>query len=80
LKSRILDANIRGISLPSTVHGCILPNADGTFDIYYNSNLCREQCLHALSHELEHLSRGHLYDAKPARENENEVGREAALL
>lgn len=69
----IVDANIRGIPLPVAVHGCVLPNRDGTFDVYYNSRLGREQCMKAIAHELEHIRRGHLYDCRPVWINETEA-------
>jgi len=70
---QIVDVFIRGIPLPTAVRGCVLPNEDGTYDIYYNSRLCGEECRRAVQHELEHLRRGHLYDFHPVWINELEA-------
>ena len=68
-----VDVFIRGVPLPVTVNGCILPNGDGTFDIYYNSRMDEEHCRRAVEHELQHLRRGHLYDCRPVWQNELEA-------
>ena len=68
------DVYIRGVPLPAAVRGCVLPNEDGTFDIYYNSRLDSDSCRRAVEHELEHLRRGHLYDCRPVWINELEAG------
>lgn len=68
------NAYIRLLPLPFHVEGCVLPNEDGSFDIYLNSRLpeeCREK---ALLHELTHIKKDHLYDIHPVWMNEQEAG------
>lgn len=71
---KIVDVYIRGIPLPTTVNGCVLPNDDGTFDIYYNSSMDEEHCRRAVEHELNHIRRNHLFDCHPVWQNEREAG------
>lgn len=49
------------IELPLTVHGMVVPNNDGTFDIYINGLLSPERMEEALAHELEHIREDHMY-------------------
>lgn len=51
-----------------------MPNEDGSFDIYLNSNLTEEQRQRTLSHELAHIKKNHLYDVCPVWMNEQEAG------
>jgi len=52
----------------------VLPNDDGTFDIYINEILPEEIQNKALEHELEHIRRDHLYNDDPVGRNEKEAG------
>ena len=70
---KIVDVCIRGVPLPETVNGCILPNGDGSYDIYYNSRMDKERCRRTVEHELQHLRREHLYDCNPVWRNEQEA-------
>lgn len=65
---------VRMIPLPHTVPAVVLPNDDGTFDIYINSILPEETQNKALEHELEHIRRDHLYNDDPVALNELEAG------
>lgn len=65
---------VRMIGLPDTVPAVVLPNDDGTFDIYINANLPEEMQNRALEHELEHIRRDHLYNDDPVGLNEREAG------
>lgn len=47
--------------MPLTVHGMVVPNNDGTFDIYINGLLSPERMEEALAHELEHIREDHMY-------------------
>lgn len=58
------DYFVRLVAMPYCVHGMVLPNDDGTFDIYINSVLTHDQQTAALEHELEHISKDHLYSCK----------------
>lgn len=70
---------IRTIPLPYTVHGLVTPNDDGTYNIYLNEHLPEEARRRYLSHELAHISRGHLYDDRPVEELENEADKTRVL-
>mgnify|MGYP003300807014 CR=1 FL=1 len=65
---------VRTIALPETVPAVVLPNDDGTFDIYINATLPEEIQSRALAHELEHIRRDHLYNDDPVVQNEAEAG------
>lgn len=64
------DIFIRYVPFPYTVKGATLPNDDGTFSIYINSDLPRAQQEKALRHELAHIREGHFYDEAPLDEEE----------
>lgn len=65
---------VRLVYLPETVKAVVLPNDDGTFDIYINSNLPDELQNRALEHELKHIRRDHFYNDDPVWLNEQEAG------
>lgn len=52
---------VRLASLPSSIEGAILPNDDGTFDIYINSALSDSRREDVLRHEVRHLTEDHFY-------------------
>lgn len=64
---------VRLISLPVTVRAVTLPNDDGTFDIYINTNLPEELKQKALDHELGHIRKDHFYNEDPVWLNEEEA-------
>ena len=61
---------VRLVELPRAVHGTVMPNPDGTFDIYINALLPLDQQQAALEHELEHIRLDHLYSENDLREIE----------
>ena len=65
---------VRLVSLPEAVKAVVLPNDDGTFDIYINANLPDELQNRALEHELEHIHQDHFYNDDPVWLNEQEAG------
>ena len=65
---------VRSVPLPEAVRAVVLPNDDGTFDIYINSTLPEELQQRALDHELEHIRRDHFYNDDPVWINEQEAG------
>lgn len=65
---------VRSVPLPEAVRAVVLPNNDGTFDIYINSNLPDELQQRALTHEMEHIRRDHFYNNDPVWLNEQEAG------
>lgn len=58
---------VRFLPLPSSVEGVVLPNDDGTYDIYINTNLPIERQEAVLRHELAHIKKDHLYSDDPIR-------------
>ena len=52
---------MRVVSLPPSVEGVTVPNDDGTFDIYINSQLSMEDQRRKMLHELVHIKRGDFY-------------------
>lgn len=65
---------VRLVPLPIAVRAVVLPNDDGTFDIYINADLPEELQHKALEHELEHIRRDHFYNDDPVWINEQEAG------
>ncbi len=65
---------VRLVPLPLAVRAVTLPNDDGTFDIYVNSNLPEELQHRALEHELKHIRKDHFYNDDPVWLNEKEAG------
>ncbi len=65
---------VRIIPLPDTVPAVVLPNDDGTFDIYINAALPEALQEKALRHELQHINLDHLYNSDPVWINEREAG------
>lgn len=62
------------LKLPNAVHAVTLPNDDGTFDIYINSNLPEELQQRWLRHEIRHINLDHFYNEDPVWLNEQEAG------
>lgn len=61
------------VELPTSVGGAVVPNSDGTYNIYINERHCDEKRLINIKHELEHIALDHLYDPRSVEEIENEV-------
>lgn len=56
------DYTLRLVRLPATIYGAAVLLDDGTYDVFINNLLSEEAQQRALSHELEHIDREHLYD------------------
>ena len=52
---------VRLVELPPTVNGTVVPNPDGTFEIYLNSLLPPARQQECLDHEIRHILRDHFY-------------------
>jgi len=65
---------VRTVALPRGVRAVVLPNDDGTFDIYINARLPEELQRAALQHELKHIRKDHFYNDDPVWLNEKEAG------
>lgn len=50
---------------PGRITGAVVPNDDGTFSIYIDSNADDLHKRKALDHEIEHLKKDHFYCDKP---------------
>lgn len=61
------------VSLPKKVEGVTVPNDDGTYTVYINSDLPEYVQQAALDHELEHIEYDHLYSNKPIKVIEKEA-------
>ena len=77
---------VRIIPLPVRVGAVVLPNDDGTYDVYISSHLDQKQREQKLAHELRHVAGQHFYrdldvtlaereacagSAKPGRKRKN---------
>ena len=63
---------------PGMYDGAVMPNDDGTFSIYIDSNADDEHRRIALEHELNHIRLDHFYSEKPLDviEAEADLGQE----
>lgn len=64
---------VRLVALPCSVHGVTLPNNDGTFDVYINSQLPLDQQQDCLQHEIWHIMHDHFYQERPVSDCEAEA-------
>lgn len=55
------DYFVRYVSLPHALEATVLPNNDGSYDIYINSSLSNAEQKRVLEHELEHIRKSHFY-------------------
>ena len=69
---------VREIKLPRTVDGAVIPNDDGTFDIYLNVLSPYEQREKWLRHEVRHITENHFYRAMGLAAAEREADGAAA--
>ena len=67
------DYFIRYIPLPMSVEGVTVPNDDGTYSIYINSNLPQSRQESVLRHELNHIRMNHLYCSDDIQTIESEA-------
>ena len=69
---------IRYIPLPFHVEGVTVPNDDGTYSIYINSNLPEDKQKKTLRHEVEHIRLNHLYVLDDIQTIESEATEKAS--
>ena len=60
------DYFVRLVELPPTIDGTVVPNDDGSFDIYINSRSPEEKRRAWLEHELDHIRRDHFTGTSPS--------------
>lgn len=61
------------VDLPPSVEGVVVPNPDGSFEIYVNSSLCPARRQECLEHEIRHIMRDHFYKDQPVSQCEQEA-------
>lgn len=64
---------IRTVNLPRSVDGVVIPNPDGTFDIYLNRNQPEEVRRRWLEHEVRHIMCDHFYREADVAAKEREA-------
>ena len=70
----MIDYFVRHLRFPNRAcKAVVVPNNDGSFDIYINTLFSKEEQDRALEHELSHLLSGHFYDELPAVYSEADV-------
>lgn len=75
------DYFVRYLPFPSRVGAVVIPNDDGSFDIYISSQLTEEAQALRLEHELKHIREDHFYREIPVLVAEAEAqGRPAPVL
>ena len=70
---------VRQVEFPNRVaRACVMPNDDGSFDIFLNTRWPDEVLAEALEHELRHIRGGHFYrEAEAALDEAEAEGRPA---
>ena len=59
---------IRLIDFPTCAcGGFVIPNDDGTYSVYLNSRLSRQQNVESMEHELLHIKKDDLYRNVPVQ-------------
>lgn len=72
---------VRLVPLPASIDGVTVPNDDGTFDIYLNSNLCEARQQDRLQHEIKHVLEDHFYqESKSVSQLENEANMKEPVI
>lgn len=71
------DIVCRVIELPARVNAVTVVDADGTFNIYVNARLSRDEQQKAYRHECRHIKKQHFYSPKTAEICEKEAKAEA---
>ena len=56
------DYHVHRVRFPNTKNwAAVVPNDDGSFDVYVNDAAGEEKAVEGFLHELRHISRGDLY-------------------
>ena len=63
---------IRLIDLPETVRGFTVKDENDDYNIFINAKLSADMRGEAFRHEIDHIRRGHFYDARSVAEKELE--------
>lgn len=63
----------RIIKLPPNIHGFVMEDPDGNYNIYLNAADPESRQRLTFLHEFTHVERGHLRDLRPVSELEAEV-------
>lgn len=67
------DYFVHVVSLPAAIDGVTVPNDDGTFDVYLNSNQPEAVQKRWLRHEVAHILSDHFYKALDVAEMERQA-------
>ncbi len=67
------DVFIRQLSMPRTVYGATVVDADGNYNVYINENLCDKKKQDTVDHELRHIGQGHFYNTDSIERNETQA-------
>lgn len=67
------DVYVRLDDLPETVKGYVSLDPEGDYNVYINKDLCQEQQMRVLAHEVLHIDNGHLRVLFPAVLWENSI-------
>ena len=70
---------IRQMSMPRTVYGATVVDADGNYNVYINENLCDSKKQDTVDHELRHIESGHFHDTDSVESNERAAAVAVAL-
>lgn len=70
----MIDYYVRRVKFPNrSCPALVVPNDDGSFDIYINTLFPPDKQAEALEHELRHLKKDHFYKEEPISKQEAEA-------
>lgn len=68
-----IEHSVHYAELPLTVKGTVIPGVDGSFDIYINSLLSKEEQEKTYLHELRHIAYDHFYKNSSVKDIEKQA-------
>lgn len=69
-----VDYYVRIVDLPIGIGGMVTPNEDGTYSVYINARLSRQQNINSLEHERNHMAHDDFSRDLPVETLETEAG------
>lgn len=64
---------VRITNFPYKIAGTTIPDENGDYNVYINSQISHDMQCKTLKHELSHIAHEHFYDDKNAVEDEKEA-------
>lgn len=65
---------LRLASMPMTVKGVTIPDAEGDYTVFINDALCPETRKRVIEHEMAHIRQNHFSDTLTVEDAERDAG------